>query len=808
MQDQARVVIIGGGITGCSIAYHLAKEGWTDVLLLEKGDLTSGSTSQAAGIVTQFNTSPTMMTFRKYSIDLYVELGLFEQVGSLRIASSKRQLENLKRSISQARGIGLDVDLLSPEEAMRIIPAMTDKEIYGAVYLPQDGQLDPHGATYGLANAAKALGVKMSTDTRVLSIELSSKREVKKVITNKGEIYTEIVVNAAGIWAPQVAAMVGVTIPSTPIDHQHIALKAVPGYELPADMPCFRDPDNLVYGRAEAGGVIFGGYEPNPHARWVDGVPWDHGSRSLPGDMERFEQLMEGAIRRFPFFERAQMIHLVCHPDALTPDANPLMGPMPGLHGFYVAAGLSLNGFGGAGGMGRTMAEWIIYGSTSIDVTKYHAWRFNKNFHDPLYAAECAREAYKYYYRLLYPHDEDEFARPRKLSALHERMQDAGAVFGKKNGWERVNYVQPGKPWRRAGADQWDWGWTKPPFFELVGQEHQAVRERVGIFDMSSFGKISVKGPGALAVIQRVTDSNVDRPVGRVIYTQFLNKSGGIAADVTITRLAEDEFRVVTGAGFIGNDMGWIEANILPDDEPVTVRDVSDDFAVIGIWGPRVRDVLQAVTEDDVSNKALPYMSSKVIRVGGAEVRACRVTYVGELGWELYIEPKWAIQVYDVLMEAGQPYGISVCGYKVLDSLRLEKGYKYFTSDITPRQHPYEAGLGFCVHLDKGDFNGRDALLKIRDEEPTRKLCTVTIGDEDYLTIYGGEAVLTGDTTLARLRSAGYGYTLKRNIGYVYLPLEYSEVGTGLEVEIFGERVPAEVAPDVLYDPRGECIRA
>jgi 4-methylaminobutanoate oxidase (formaldehyde-forming) len=325
---------------------------------------------------------------------------------------------------------------------------------------------------------------------------------------------------------------------------------------------------------------------------------------------------------------------------------------------------------------------------------------------------------------------------------------------------------------------------------------------------MTSFGKISVKGPGAVAVLQRIADSNIDKPVGKVMYTQFMNKDGGVEADVTITRLAEDEYRVVTGAGFVGNDMGWIEANILPDDEPVSVSEVTDDYAVIGMWGPKAREVLQAVTSDDVSSKALPYMSSKVIRIGGAEIRACRVTYVGELGYEFYVPPKWAIQVWDMLMAAGKPHGIGICGYKSLDSLRLEKGYRYFTADVTPLENPYEAGLGFCVNLEKGDFLGRDALMKVRGSELTQKLATITIGGEDYLTLYGGEAVIAGDTTLGRLRSAGYGYTVKKNIGYVYLPIEMSAPGTKLEVEIFGERVPAEVAPDVLYDPKGERIRA
>ena len=807
MKDQARVVIIGGGITGCSILYHLAKAGWKDVVLLEKAEITSGSTCQAAGLVTMFNVSPTMMRFRKYSIDLYSELGAFEHVGSLRLAASKEQLKDLQRSVSRAKGIGLEAEIISAEEARRLMPAMTGENLYGAVHIPRDGHLDPHGATYAVANAARALGATIHTDVLVTGIELSPTREVKKVITNKGEIKTEIVVNAAGIWAAQVAAMVGAYVPSTPIDHQHVALKAVPGHEVPKDMPCFRDPDNLVYGRAESGGIVFGGYEPNPVARWVDGVPWDHAAKALPADYGRFEQLMEGAIRRFPFLAEAEIVRLICHPDALTPDANPLLGPMPGLRGFYMAAGLSLNGFGGGGGIGLVMAEWITEGKTSVDVTGYNAWRFGRVYRDPLYAAEMARECYKYYYRLRYPYDQDEFARPKRVGAVHTRLQDLGCVFGKKNGWERPEYFEPGKPWRRMGADQREFGWVKPPFFGRVGEEHKAFRERVGLIDMSSFGKIDIQGPGALPLLQRLADNDMDRPVGTVIYTQFLNDQGGVVADVTITRLAKDHYRLITGAGFIDNDLGWMRAHVAEIGKAVELRDVTEEFTCLGLWGPKARLVLQAVAKNDVSNEAFPYMTAKVITIRGAKVLAKRVTYVGELGWELYMDPIWAIQVWDALMAAGKEYGIVVGGYKVLDSLRLEKGYKYFSADVTMLENPYEAGLGFCVRLKKGDFVGREALVKAKEVGLKQKLCTLTIGGQDYRTIYGGEAVHADGKVLGRLRSGGYGYTVRKNIGYAYLPVALAKVGTRLKVDVLGELVPAEVVPDALHDPQGTSIR-
>lgn len=808
MIDQARVVIIGGGITGVNVAYHLAQAGWKEIVLIEKGELTSGSTCQAAGLVTAFNTSPTMMRFRAYSIELYSKLGVFETVGSLRLASSKEQLMDLQRSVSRAKGIGLDAEIISPDEAVRLMPAITKENLYGAVYMPKDGHLDPHGATYAVANAAKELGVKILTNTRVTGFELSPKREIKRVKTNKGDIKTGIVVNAAGIWAPQIAAMVGLYVVSTPIDHQHVMLKAVPGHALPKNMPCFRDPDYLVYGRAESGGMVFGGYEPNPVARWVDGVPWDHSAQSLPPDYDRFEQLLEGCNKRFPFVEKAEIVNLICHPDALTPDSNPLLGPMPGVRGFWMAAGLSLNGFGGGGGIGKTMAEWLVEGEASVDVYGYRAWRFGRNYHDPAYAAEAARECYKYYYRLRYPFDQDEWGRPRRVSALHTRQQDLGAVFAKKNGWERTDYFEPGWTWRRAGADQREWGWAKPPFFDRVGKEHQAFRERVGVIDLSSFGKIDVQGAGALALMQRVTDSEMNRPVGAVMYTQFLNERGGVVADVTVTRIAKNHFRIVTGAGFVDNDLGWLKLHVKPTDAPVEIENVTDEMCVIGMWGPKSRDVLRAVTRDNVSNRAFPYMTAKILKIKGASVLAQRVTYVGELGWELYVEPEWAGQVWDALMQAGKPFDIVAGGYKVLDSLRLEKGYKYFSADVTMLENPYEAGLGFCAHLDKGTFVGRAALKRIKKAGAQKKLCTLVVGGEEYLLLYGGEAVYSGDQCLGRVRSGGYGYTVKKNIALAYLPVHLAKIGTRVEVDIFGTRVPAQVAPSALYDPQGARIKA
>src|SRR6476646_5687843 len=612
--DRAQVVVIGGGVTGCSVAYHLALTGWRDVVLVEKAQLTSGSTCHAAGLVTQFNPSPAMMRFRRYSVELYERLGVFDRLGSLRIASSPESLVELERGASRARGIGLDVHVLSPDEALERMPQASREDLYGAIWVEQDGCVDPHTATHALADAARELGAAVLQNTRVTGIELDHRRAVRAVLTSGGRIETEHVVNACGIWAPQVSAMVGAFTPSVPVDHQHIALQAVDGHELPRDMPCFRDTDNLVYGRSEAGGVLFGGYEPNPVSRWLDGVPWEHGARALPPDHERFSQLMAGAVRRFPFLEDAGVVALVCHPDAMTPDGNPLLGPMPGTPGYWMAAGLSLNGFGGAGGIGKTIAEWMTTGETELDTSGHRAWRFGKAYRAPAQVEAAGREVYKYYYRLRYPLDTDEWGRPNRLSPLHGRLQEAGAAFGVKNGWERADHLEPGKPWRRSGADQREFGWVRPPWFKNVAAEHAAIRDRAGLIDMTSFGKIEVQGPGALPLLARVACNLIDRPPGSVVYTQLLNSRGGIVADVTVTRLGDDRFRVVTGAGVVDSDLGWLRSNVQPDDGPGALRDASTELAVIGMWGPAARDVLEATTGDDVSAEGFPFRTARALQ--------------------------------------------------------------------------------------------------------------------------------------------------------------------------------------------------
>ena len=772
MQEHAQVVIIGGGIYGVNIAYHLAKGGWSNIVLVEKQDISSGATAHAAGLVTQFATSETFLKFRKYSIDLYSELGLFNHVGSLRVASSPEQLMEFQRSVSLAKGIGMQVEIIGPSDATKIMPQLSEKDLYGAIYLPRDGHLDPYLTTTSMARLAREMGVEVSTGNLVRGIEMTGKGHVARVLTEKGVISTENVVIAAGIWSPRVAALAGIDIPSVPIDHQHIALKAVPGHEFQHNTPCLRDPDNLVYMREEAGGLVIGGYEPDTNARWVDGVPWDHDGSPLPPDFDRFEILMEGAVRRIPFIERAEIVSLTCHPGAYSPDCNPILGPVPGADGIWLCAGISLNGFGGAGGIGQLMAEWMIEGEPSLDITGFRAARFGRYYSNPTYASERTRECVKYYYRLRFPNDEYERARPHRMSALHTRLQDHGAVFGQKFGWERALYMRPGKPWRMAGEDQRKWGWGKPPYFERLREEAEATRQRACLYDLSSFGKIEVQGPGALTLLQRVCDNDVDKAPGSAIYTQWLNPHGGIESDLTITRLNEDTFRVITGSGFIAGDLAWLQMHNSAEGTEVEIRDVTQDWSCLALWGPAARKVLEKVTSDDVTNENLPYMHAKFIDILGTQVFAQRVSYVGELGWELYVRPNKAVQIWDAISSAGREFGLEIGGYNVLDSLRLEKGYRYFSADITPLEDPYSAGLGFCVKLDKGDFIGHEALRKIKQQGRSQKICTLTLETEEFQPIYGGEAVYHAGKVVSRVRSGGYGFTVNRNIAFAYLPLD------------------------------------
>jgi len=813
MKDQAQIVIIGGGIFGTSIAYHLAKAGCTDVVLLEKGELTSGTTFHSVGLVSQFRTSPALMKVMNYSINLYNQLAQGEggdslgwhTVGSLRLASSPDRLKALQREVSRAQAIGLTADIISPAEALEMYPELSGESLYGAVYVPDDGHIDPSGITYAFARLARRMGIEICTKVRVTDIELSEGRAVTKVITDHGDIRTECVVNAAGQWSPRIGEMVDVHIPIVPMMNQYLTTKPIAGHELPADTPVIRDPDNLFYCREDVGTFLFGGFETNPKPWSVDGAPWSFTQELLPGEWEMFEDIMAGAMRRIPILQEVEVIELINGPDAFTPDGYYALGPVPGLKGFYVAAGGSDNGIAGGGGIGKLMAEWILEGETSIDTHEMNVKRFGPHLTDKAFLVEQCREVIRYYYHLRYPYDENEWGRPLRTSPFYERLKTRGAVFGLKNGWERVNYFDPGRPWRQAGADQKKWGWQRPPYFDQVGAEVKAAREKVALFDMTSFGKIRVRGADALNLLQKLAANNLDKPIGRVTYTQFINHHGGIESDVTVARLAKDEFRIISGTSFVSNDLGWIQLH-LPPDGSVKVEDETDRLGCLGLWGPDARRVLEKVTDSDLSNNGFPYMTGRQIQLHGAAVWAQRVSYVGELGWELYINPEDCIGVWDALLEAGQYFEIRTAGYKALDALRIEKGYLYWSGDISPEDNPLEAGLGRFVDLDQNDFIGRPALLKFKEQGLRSKLMALTMDAGGNL--YGGESVLSNGRVVGRIRSGNYGYSIGRDIGLVYLPLDLATAGTEMEVEVLGERIDARVAETPLVDPAGEKLRA
>jgi 4-methylaminobutanoate oxidase (formaldehyde-forming) len=813
MRDQARIVVIGGGVFGTSVAYHLAKAGCSDVVLVDKGELTSGTTFHSVGLVSQFRTSPALMKMMNYSIRLFNELAKGEggpslgwrTVGSMRLASSPDRLKALKREVSRAKAIGLAADIVSAQEVVERCPFVSDEDLHGAVWVPDDGFIDPNGITYELARQARNMGVEIHTHVRVTGIEVSPRREITRVITDHGAIRTECVVNAAGEWAPRLAEMVGVFLPTVPLMHQYLTTKPIPGHELPPNTPVIRDPDNLFYCREDTGAFLIGAFETNPKEWSPDGVPWEFNQQLLSPEWDLFMPVMENAIRRMPVLAEAEAVQLINGPDGFTPDGHYALGPVPEVHGFFVAAGGSINGIVGAGGVGRTMAEWILEGDTGIDVHELDVRRFGPHLAHKPYLVEACREVYRYYYHMRYPGDENEWGRPYRKSPFYERLKDFGAVFGHKNGWERANYFDPGKPWRQAGAEQKAWGWARPPYFGLVGEEVKAARERVALFDMTSFGKTDVHGNGALGFLQTLAANDLDRPVGSIVYTQFLNKKGGIESDVTVTRVSGNAFRIVSGTSFVASDIGWMRLH-QPGDGSVVIEDATERLGCLGLWGPKAREVLQAVSGSDVSNAAFPYMTAHAVDIQGATVWAQRLSYAGELGWELYVTPADALRVFDVLMEAGKPHGIRPAGYKALDSLRLEKGYRYWSGDITPEDNPLEAGLGFCVRLKKADFIGREALIAIQRQGLRSRLCALTMDAGGNL--YGGESVYSGERLIDRIRTGGFCHTIGEDIGLVYLPPELTLAGTSLEVEILGERIKAQVVGLPLVDPEGMKLKA
>ena len=805
MRTEAQVVIIGGGVAGCSVAYHLTLMGWRDIVLLEKGQLTGGATFHAAGLIGQLRGSHNLTRMIMYSVELYARLrgetGLdpdWRRVGSLRLASSPRRMEELRRQADLAKAYGLELELIGPREALQLFPIMSDRDLVGAAYIPGDGRVDPSGLTYALAHGARSRGCEIHTETPVTDIIVRDGR-VQAVVTAQGTIRTPVVVCAAGIWSWQIGRLVGVTIPITPVEHQYLVTEHFGG--VPRDLPVMRDPDLLVYFREEVGGLVVGGYERTPVAWGLDGIPPDFHNRLLPPNWERFEPLARNAAVRIPELDHVGVRKLINGPDGFTPDGEFLLGEAPDVRGFFVAGGSP--GIAAGGGVGKALAEWIIEGRPGLDLWRADLRRFGTHYGDRFYGAARALEVYSRNYTIHFPLEEFESVRPLRLSPPYPRLQALGAVFGEKGGWERPNWFALNE--RDAAAAAPPAGWIQHNWSAAIPAEHAATRRAAGVFDFTSFSKFEVEGPGALAALQWLTDNDVDRPPGTVTYTQMLNADGGVECDLTVTRLGPEEFFIVTGSAFGVHDFDWIRRH-LPRDG-VEAREVTVEWGCIGLWGPRARDILRSVCAEDISPAAFPYMTCRTLTVDGVALRALRVTYVGELGWELYVPFDAGLRVWDALWEAGRPHGLRAVGYRAVDSLRLEKGYRYWSADVTPEYTPYEAGLGFCVKLEAKEFQGREALRRQRAAGLTRKLCCLILADPSAHPL-GNEPVVAEERVVSRVTSGGYGYTVRESIGYAYLPISLAAAGTAVAVEVDGRRVAATVQAEPRFDPAHSRIKA
>jgi glycine cleavage system T protein len=806
MRSEAQAVIIGGGVAGCSIAYHLTQMGWREIVLLEKGELTGGATFHAAGLIGQLRGTYNLTRMIMYGVQLYgrlqAETGVdpdWRRVGSLRLAGSRARQEELQRQASQARAYGLELEWLTPRRALELFPVMSDRNLEGALYIPGDGRIDPTGLTYALAQGARNRGCEIHTRTLVTAIAVQNGR-VEAVLTDGGTIRTPVVVNTAGIWAWHVGRMVGVTVPITPVEHQYLI--TVP-FQVPRDLPTMRDPDLRVYFREEVGGLIVGGYEDNTVAWSLDGIPPDFTHRLLPPVWDRFEPLARNAAVRIPDLDRVGIRKLINGPDGFTPDGEFLLGEAPDVRGFFVACGSP--GIAAGGGLGKVMAEWIVEGRPSLDLWRADIRRFGPHYADRSYGAARAVEVYARNYTIHYPFEEFHSVRGLRVSPMQARLRELGAELGEKAGWERPNWFDGNRP-NEASGGYAPRGWARHNWSPAIVEEHRATREAAGLFDFTSFSKFEVEGRGALGLLQGLTDNEMDKPVGAVTYTQMLNPRGGIECDLTVTRLGSDRFFLITGSAFGVHDLAWIRRNLLAEGA-VTIQDVTAEMACIGLWGPRAREILAQVTDDDISAGAFPYMTCRTISAAGTHVRALRVTYVGELGWELYAPTPAALAVWDALWEAGRPLGLRPVGYRAVDSLRLEKGYRYWSADVTPEYTPYEAGLGFCVRLDKGDFQGRQALLRQREEGVTRKLCCLVLAGEEAVAL-GNEPVFHEGRLVSRVTSGGYGFTVRESIAYAYLTVPLATPGTAVAVEVDGRRVPAVVQREPRFDPANTRLKA
>lgn len=801
LPDRSQVVVVGGGVVGCSIAFHLAERGVSDVLVLERRALTEGSTWHAAGLVGQLRSNSNLTQLMRASVRTYQTLESrtgyptgWHGVGSLRLASSPERWEELKRIATSGRSFGFEVELVSPAQALELFPLLDIDGVYGATWVPSDGYVDPSQLTHSFATGARAAGVRIEQGCRVVGVERSGRR-VTAVLTDHGRVECDTLVNATGMWGAETARLAGVDVAVSAVEHQYVVTEKRD--DVAADLPTLRDPDARFYLKPEGGALVVGGWEDGTRAPWRV-IPPDLGPELFAPNHDRFEPLGEATAQRIPAFGELGIQTWVNGPIPFSPDAEPLMGVTEDLDNLFHCCGFSA-GIAAAGGAGQAMAAWIVDGDPGMDLWPFDVRRFGASHNVPAYLQARSVDAYEHYYDIAYPNRELTSPRGQRRSPLYGALVAAGAVLGTKFGWERANwFALPGQ----ARVERPTFG--RGDSFEPVASEHRAVRETVGVVDQSSFAKFEITGGGALGLLQRVAGGDLDVAVGKVVYTQLLNAAGGIEADVTITRLAEDRFYFVTGSGFGRHDVTFLLQHA-PDDGSVQIREVTNTRAVINVCGPRSRDVLQPLTWADLGREAFRYMTAQEIGLADAPVRALRTTYVGELGWELHVPVEYAAGLYSRIMAAGADHGIRNVGYRAVETLRLEKQYLAWAVDIRSDNNPYEAGLAFAVRPNKPDLLAGPALRKARDNGVSQRLCWFSTSPDALM--YGGE-LLTHDAheLVTTVRSAGYGHTVGRTIFSAYVPSELA-TATDFVVDVATEKFAATRHDAPLYDPAGERIR-
>jgi sarcosine dehydrogenase len=811
LPSHAQIVVIGGGIIGCSTAYHLARDHKADVVVLEQGRITSGTTWHAAGLVGQLRSSASITKVLKYSVELYktlqAETGLetgWKMTGCLRLATNQDRWIEFKRLATTARSFGMDMHLVSPDEVKKMWPLMDVSDLVGASWLPTDGQASPSDITQSLAKGARMHGAKFHEGVSVTGFEMNGDR-ITAVKTNQGDIACEKVVNCAGMWARQIGAMAGINVPLQPVKHQYIITDKIDG--LSADAPTLRDPDRRTYFKEEVGGLVMGGYEPDPQAWTMDDVPADWEFKLFDDDFDHFEQHMEQAIARVPALENVGVKKMINGPESFTPDGNFILGRANECENMFVGCGFNAFGIASGGGAGWVLADWVMKGEAPLDLWVVDIRRFAGFQHDRTWVKDRTLEAYGKHYTIAYPHEEYESGRPFLKSPLFGRLQKQRAVFGAKLGWERPNWFA-----LKGDISRDEYSMQRQNWFATVGSEHLHVREHVGVFDQTSFAKFELKGKDAAEALEAICANRVARDVGRLTYTQLLNSRGGIEADLTVVRLAEDHFYIVTGTGFRTHDFGWIKEH-LPKGKDVALTDVTEQHCVLSLMGPKARLVLDKVTKSDVTPQGFPFGAVREIEIAGHQLWALRVTYVGELGWELHMPLAAAGDVYDELMKLGVNHQIRPVGYRALESLRLEKAYRAWGSDITPNDTPFEAGLGWAVKLRSGiSFLGRDALERVAASPLSKSFVGFTVEDEQAVLV-GRETILRNGEFAGYLTSGGYGYTLQKPIGFGYVRCETGVTSDYLlsgdyQLVIANEARPAKISLEPFYDPLNLRVKA